>query len=170
MPHAVTMKHVSAAVDSLSLIAMNLTRHSNECKLQHKIDHDAPSNGEISDKYEYVQDMKERVRNKIIHPLPGITIFGHSWRDSPMIFTRDFVTRENHCQIASLVTQKSLFTVTHALFLISLTLPDSKAVLHHSVHIIQVILANIQSTISVPNSWYIKAVHNFWKCRICSWI
>ena len=39
-----------------------------------------------------------------------------------MIFTRDFVTRENYWQIASLVTQKSLFTVTHALFLISYTL------------------------------------------------
>ena len=36
-----------------------------------------------------------------------------------MIFTRDFVTRENHCRIASLVTKKSLFTVTHALFFIS---------------------------------------------------
>ena len=36
-----------------------------------------------------------------------------------MIFTRDFVTRENYWQIASLVTQKSLFTVTHALFFIS---------------------------------------------------
>ena len=36
-----------------------------------------------------------------------------------MIFTRDFVTRENHCQITSLVTKKSLFTVTHALFFIS---------------------------------------------------
>ena len=36
-----------------------------------------------------------------------------------MIYTRDFVTRENHWQIASLVTQKSLFTVTHALFFIS---------------------------------------------------
>ena len=35
-----------------------------------------------------------------------------------MIFTRDFVTRENYWQIASLVTQKSLFTVTHALFFI----------------------------------------------------
>ena len=36
-----------------------------------------------------------------------------------MIFTRDFVTRENYWQIASLVTQKSLFTVIHALFLIT---------------------------------------------------
>ena len=43
---------------------------------------------------------------------------GHSWCDLPMIFTRDFVTRENDWQIASLVTQKSLFTVTHALFFI----------------------------------------------------
>ena len=38
-----------------------------------------------------------------------------------MIFTRDFVTRENHWQITSLVTKKSLFTVTHALFFISST-------------------------------------------------
>ena len=31
-----------------------------------------------------------------------------------MIFTRDFVTGENYWPITSLVTQKSLFTVTHA--------------------------------------------------------
>ena len=49
-------------------------------------------------------------------------ILGHSWCDLPMIFTRDFVTRENHWQIASLVTQKSLITVTHALFFISFPL------------------------------------------------
>ena len=42
-----------------------------------------------------------------------------SWCDLPMIFTSNFVTRENHWQIASRVTQKSLFTVTHALFFIS---------------------------------------------------
>ena len=36
-----------------------------------------------------------------------------------MIFTRDFVTRENYRQIASLVIQKSLFRVTHASFFIS---------------------------------------------------
>ena len=36
------------------------------------------------------------------------------------IFTRDFVTRENHWQITSLVTKKSLFTVTKALFSLSL--------------------------------------------------
>ena len=35
-----------------------------------------------------------------------------------MIFICDFVTRENHWQITSLVTKKSLFTVTHALFYI----------------------------------------------------
>ena len=45
-----------------------------------------------------------------------------------MIFTRDFVTCENHevtCenhwQITPLVTKKLLFTVTHALFFISLS-------------------------------------------------
>ena len=36
-----------------------------------------------------------------------------------MIFTRDFVTCENYWQITPLVTKKSLFTVTHALFFIS---------------------------------------------------
>ena len=36
-----------------------------------------------------------------------------------MIITLDFITRENIWQIASLVTPKSLFTVTHALFFIS---------------------------------------------------
>ena len=45
-----------------------------------------------------------------------------------MIFTRDFVTRENHWQITPLVTKKSLFTVTHALFFIScIHLPSSVA-------------------------------------------
>ena len=39
-----------------------------------------------------------------------------------MIFTRDFVTRENYWQIASLVTQKSLCMVNHALFFISFIL------------------------------------------------
>ena len=43
-----------------------------------------------------------------------ITIFGHLWCNFPMIFTH-----ENYWQIASLVTQKSLFMVTHALFYIS---------------------------------------------------
>ena len=69
-----------------------------------------------------VQDKKLRVRNKIIHSLPWITIFGDSWGDLPLIFTRDFVTRENHWQITPLVTKTSLFTVTHALFFIS-TIP-----------------------------------------------
>ena len=49
--------------------------------------------------------MRLRVRNKIIHLLPWIPIFCHLWSDSAMIFTRDFVTRENHCRIASLVTK-----------------------------------------------------------------
>ena len=48
------------------------------------------------------------------------------WGDLPMIFTRDFVTRENHWQIASLVTQKSLFTVTRAAFFTSYSLDFTK--------------------------------------------
>ena len=43
--------------------------------------------------------------------------FGNEWGNLPMIFTSDFVTRENHWQIASWVTQKSLFTVTNVFFL-----------------------------------------------------
>ena len=44
---------------------------------------------------------------------------GHSQCDLSIIFTRDFVTRENYWQIASLVTQKSSFAVTHELFCMS---------------------------------------------------
>ena len=58
--------------------------------------------------------VRKHVRSKIIHLLPWITLLGSS-RDSTISFTRDFVTRENYRQIASLATQKSLFTVTHAL-------------------------------------------------------
>ena len=43
-----------------------------------------------------------------------------------MIFTRHFVTRENYWQIASIVTPKSLFTVTHALFFISSRIKPSR--------------------------------------------
>ena len=57
-----------------------------------------------------VKDIKLRVTNIIIHSLPWITIFG----SLVMRFTNYF-----HWQIASLVTQKSLFTVTHVLFFIS---------------------------------------------------
>ena len=57
------------------------------------------------------QDIKYRVRNKTIHSLPWITIF---WS-----LVRWLVTRENNCQINSLVTKKSLFAVTHAFFFIS---------------------------------------------------
>ena len=42
--------------------------------------------------------------------------FGHEWGDLPMIFTSDEVTSENHWQITSRVTKKSLFTLTNVLF------------------------------------------------------
>ena len=82
------------------------------------------SNGEVGDKYLLlvklcIQDIKKSVRNKMIYSLPWITILGHLWGYLLMIFTRDFVTNQNYRQIASLVTQVSLFTVTHALFFIS---------------------------------------------------
>ena len=65
-----------------------------------------------------VPNIKHCVRNKMTH-LPWITMF---W-SLVMRCADDFslmasVTRENYWQIASLVTQKSLFTVTHALFYI----------------------------------------------------
>ena len=41
---------------------------------------------------------------------------GHEWGDLPIIFTSDKVTSENCWQIASRVTQKSLFMVTNVLF------------------------------------------------------
>ena len=62
-----------------------------------------------------VQDIKQCVRNKMIHSLLWITIFVSLM----MRFANDF--RENLWQIASRVTQKSLFTVTHALFFITST-------------------------------------------------
>ena len=49
---------------------------------------------------------------------------GHEWGDLPIIFTSDEVTSENHWQIASRVTQKSLVTVTNAFFFFSYTLFD----------------------------------------------
>ena len=52
----------------------------------------------------------------IMHELTVITILGHGWGDLPIIFTGDEVTSENHWQIASRVTQKSLFTTTNVLF------------------------------------------------------
>ena len=47
-----------------------------------------------------------------------------------MIFTRDCVTRENHCRIASHVTKEPLFTVTHALSFISCGNKEENIKLH----------------------------------------
>ena len=58
-----------------------------------------------------------------------------------MIFTRDFVTCENHWQIASVVTQKLLFTVTHASSFISST--NHKTVSTVSVAIIPFIVVHL---------------------------
>ena len=53
---------------------------------------------------------------------------GHEWGDLPKIFTSDEVTSENHWQIASRVTQKSLFTVTNAsfYFLYAILYPENR--------------------------------------------
>ena len=92
-------------------------------------------NCEMSDRWLFlaelcVQDIQQRVRYKVMHSLPWITIFGslvmrfandfHSWRtvNNDFCVTRDAICEWNLWQIASLVTQKSLFMVTHALFFI----------------------------------------------------
>ena len=56
-----------------------------------------------------------RVRNKILHSLPRITL--HSWCDSPMISTRDFVIRDNHWQITSLVTKINVIPCNSSIIL-----------------------------------------------------
>ena len=60
----------------------------------------------------FTQPMKYR----IMHELPWITIFGHEWGDLTMILTSDPVTSENHWQITSPVTKRSLLTATNVLF------------------------------------------------------
>ena len=51
-----------------------------------------------------------------MHELLWITILGHEWGDLPITFTSEEVTSENHWQITSRVTQKSLFMATNVLF------------------------------------------------------
>ena len=53
--------------------------------------------------------------------------FGHEWGNLPIVF-RSFVTSENHWQIASRVTQKSLFTATNVLlyFLHAISCPNTQ--------------------------------------------
>ena len=56
---------------------------------------------------------------RIMHELPWIMIFGLWVSDLAIIFMSDEVMSENNWQIASRVTQKSLFTVMNVLFIIS---------------------------------------------------
>ena len=68
-----------------------------------------------------ISEYKWHVMKKIVYDLPLFVILYCTWRDPSMIFTRDFVAPENHLRTAPLVTAKSLFTVSHILFYISLT-------------------------------------------------
>ena len=55
-----------------------------------------------------VEDRKIPCEKKMINGLAWITIIYHSWGDTAVtatIFIRDFVTRENHCRIASRMTE-----------------------------------------------------------------
>ena len=51
-----------------------------------------------------------------MHELLWITILSHEWGNFPITFTSEEVMSENHWQIASRVTQKSLFMATNVLF------------------------------------------------------
>ena len=51
------------------------------------------------------------------------TVFCHSWSDSAMIFTCDFITCENHCQITSIGTNSS---IQGNPYIISYILSDNK--------------------------------------------
>ena len=54
---------------------------------------------------------------KIMYDVPEWRFFGHEWGDSPMIFTSDAVTSENHWRIVSLVPGEALLAVNYdALF------------------------------------------------------
>ena len=46
---------------------------------------------------------------------PWITLFGHEWGDLPMTFTSEAAISENHCRIASRVTQKLLFKINRTI-------------------------------------------------------
>ena len=51
-----------------------------------------------------------------MHELLSITILSHEWGDFPITFKSEEVMSENHWQIASRVTQKSLFMATNVIF------------------------------------------------------
>ena len=57
-----------------------------------------------------------REKYRIIYGLSWITmLFGHEWGDSPIIFTSDAVTSENHWRITQWVTKTSLLMATNFL-------------------------------------------------------
>ena len=74
-------------------------------------------NGEMSEQWLILWDLcaQDKIackkNNNVWVSVNNDFLFCHSRRDTAMIFTRDFVTRENHCGIVSLVT-KTLFTLT----------------------------------------------------------
>ena len=75
------------------------------------------------------------------------------WQNEVRTFNRYFVTRENHWQIASLVTQKSIFTVTHALFIYNIERLD--CLTWSSVHKSSVTQPNRFCTFERLQSWYL---------------
>ena len=106
-----------------------------------------------------------------------------------MIFIYDFVIRENHWQIASLVTKKSLFTVTHALFYMSETLTNALSFgvfinwesitkmtwkkLFFLLFFLLLVLGSTKNnfcmswSVSFPKTQRVKAKHNYTKPLMC---
>ena len=98
-------------------------------------------------------------------------IWGHEWGDLPMIFTSDEVTSEYHRQIASRVTQKSLFMVTNVLlyFLHAIWWPE------YTFPLKQLLIDDFATVAKESLFWLSKANLDYWRCDVifvncfCTW-
>ena len=84
--------------------------------------------------------------------------WGHEWGDLPIIFTSDEVTSENHWQIASRVTQKSLLMVTNALFYFLHTIWCSE----HTIPLKQLSFADFAIVAKDSLFWLVLWRHHSW--------
>ena len=95
----------------------------------------------------------------------------HEWGDLPKIFTSDEVTSEYHRQIASRVTQKSLFMVTNVLlyFLHAIWWPE------YTFPLKQLLIDDFATVAKESLFWLSKANLDYWRCDVifvncfCTW-